>query len=245
MQESASTKPSRKLEIVLAALIATLVLVAGALYAGAYAFSPTSIRYPLHTHFHFRIVLVSSGKEVNFADNSFQTDYSKDVCSAALTKQPIHFHDHNAQYGHIHWEGMTGGLVLKNYGWNFIGGLPGVLGYRFDKGMIPQTVPVHGNALPTRTDGVNYYAYTGTSTQHSQRSWSDFLHQPLNKFLAGTQVVDPSEAPELVAQDMSAEQMNDVVGNMVIFAQKDAPSAEQVTAKFKEIKPAPDSPCEG
>jgi len=244
--ENSTPKPkSRWLEWTLGALIALIVAVAGGTYALAYTLSPLSIRHPVHTHYHFRLILINSGRPVDFGQQPFQTDYNHDICSAALTKQPIHFHDDRDQYGHIHWDGMTGGLLLKNYGWNFIGGLPDTLGYRFDQGLVPQRVPIHGQALPARAAGVNYYIYTGTATDHDQRSWNDFLRRDLKGFFSDTAVIDPSEDAQLKALDMTRADMNDVVGNAVIFVQPDAPTAAQVTSEFQKLKPLPDSPCEG
>ena len=245
-QEAASqTKPSRRLERFLASLIGLIIFVAAAAYGLAYVLSPATIRHPAHTHYHFRLILINNGQAVNFADNSFQTAFNKDICSAALTKEPIHFHDNVDQYGHIHWAGMTGGMLLKDYGWNFIGGFTDALGYRFDQGIVPRRVPIHSYALPQRIKSANYYIYIGTPTSHKQASWNDFLHEDLQTFLKGSPVIDPSEDAQLKALDMTRADMNDVVGNMVIFAQSSAPTDQQVTDQFKKLKPLPESPCEG
>ena len=238
-------KQSRRLERILATIIGLIVVLGLGSYALAYGLSPATIRHPAHTHFHYRIILLNNGQAVNFGNEAFQTSYTKDICSAALTKQPIHFHDNNGQYGHIHWAGMTGGLVLKNYGWNLIGGLPDTLGYRFDQGVLPKRVPIHGKALPARVAGANYYVYTGTATDHTARNWNDFLHQPLPTFLGGSQVVDSMEDMTDMQMDDHAASVNDVVGNLIIFVQKTPPTAAQVTAQFNNLKPLPESPCEG
>ncbi|MBW4061728.1 hypothetical protein HJC99_04125 [Candidatus Saccharibacteria bacterium] len=238
-------KSSRRLERILGFIIALILLVGVGGYALAYGLSPASIRNPQHTHSHFRLIVSNSGSVVNFGAAAFQTEYSKDICSAALTKQPIHFHDNISQYGHLHWANMTGGLILKNYGWNFIGGLPDTLGYRFDEGVLPQRVPIHGNSLPTRASGVSYFVYTGTAANHSARSWSNFLNQPLTTFLASSQILDPNEDPATLQADERAVGINDVSGNVVIFVQPAAPTAAQVTAVFASLKPLPESACEG
>jgi hypothetical protein len=236
---------SKKLELVLGVLIGLILVLGLGGYALEYGLSPASIREPKHIHFHFRMILLNSGKAVEFGQAAFQTDFNKDVCSAALTKQPIHFHDNLSQYGHIHWAGMSGGLILKNYGWNLIGGIPSTLGYRFDEGILPVRVPIHGNALPTRPAGAQYYIYSGTATSHTKRRSTDFLNQPLDTFLRSSPVIDANEGISTMQMDSKAVATNDVVGNVVIFVQKDAPTSAQITTEFNNFMPLPDSPCEG
>jgi hypothetical protein len=238
-------KPSRRTEKVLAAIIIFIFVLGLGGYASAYILSPSIMRHPSHAHFHFRMILLNNGQAVNFGNAAFQTDFNHDICSAALTKEPIHFHDNADQYGHIHWDGITGGLLLKNFGWNFIGGFPDALGYRFDQGIIPKQVPIHGHALPQRATNTRYFIYTGTASSHAERKWSDFIDQPLATFVHGTPVIDPAEDSQLMALDMTKASMNDVDGNIVIFAQGSQPSDAAVTTEFSKLKPLPDSPCEG
>src|SRR5476649_1937919 len=112
------------LGILITALVATAIW-----YAYAYAVTPQSIRTPSHAHYHFRMQIIVGGTPVNFSDAKYQTILGQDICTAALTKEPVHFHDKLDQFVHIHWDHLTGGIVLKDYGWNLIGGTSRTLGY--------------------------------------------------------------------------------------------------------------------
>ena len=73
----------------------TLVLVVGVAlwYAYAYAITPAALRRPVGTHYHFRMQIIVDGAPVDFADPKYQTILGQDICTAALTKEPVHFHD--------------------------------------------------------------------------------------------------------------------------------------------------------
>jgi hypothetical protein len=231
-------------------LVAVLAVVTLAVSA-AYALSPEAIRHPKTTHYHFRLQIINDGKEVNFGSSAFQTEFNKDICSAKITKEPVHFHDGLGQFVHIHWAGMTGGLVLKQYGWNLIGGVPGALGYRFDQ--LPQIQPVniHGRALPQPPAGAHYYIYTGDDSGYRERSWNDFLHQNLEDFFgkhvsARTNLLDwfvPVASAH--GDDEKLTELNHVLGSAVIFIQKDKPTDAQVKERFQHLVPLPQSACGG
>src|SRR6478752_3561303 len=115
-----------------AAAFAVLLVLVGSFYGYAFASTPLNIRQPLLEHYHFRLQIIVDGKPVNFASSAFQEGYSKDNCNVGLTSHPFHFHDGKNQVTHVHWEGMTGGQLLKYYGWNYIGGRDNSLGFRMD-----------------------------------------------------------------------------------------------------------------
>ena len=135
-------------------------------------------------------VLVN-GQAENFGDAKYQQAYAKDQCSADLTESPIHFHDNKDQFTHIHWDDMTGGMVLKYYGWNYIGGQDDVLGYRFDTSGLPRSVPIKGDLLPEVPNGSNFYVYTGDKDTYQERSFDDWKNKDLEQFFG-----KPSNVPE-------------------------------------------------
>lgn len=233
---------------VLAGLGALLGLV-GVMVAVLYFISPASIRYPQSTHYHFRLQVISNGQPVDFSGSSFQTPLGTDSCSIALTGQPVHFHDNLDQFVHIHWAGLTGGLVLKDYGWNFLNGPDNTLGFRFDH--LPQivSVPIHGRALPKPPADAQYYIYTGDQDSYQERKWDDFLRQDLRDFFAGksTAILRDRLVPAALAHgdDEALIKLNDVVGSVVIFAQKDRPTDSQIKDRFNHLIALPDSSCAG
>lgn len=233
-----SSKPQDPLASVLRLLLGVVLglAAAGLLWLGyVYSFSPAAIRHPSSTHFHFRLQVIVDGEPVNFAEPKFQTAFNKDLCTAALTNEPIHFHDSVDQFVHVHWSGITGGLLLKDYGWNLIGGPSDTLGYRFDKLPKLLRVPIHGPALPQPPQGAKFYVYTGGKDSFKQRNWDDFLNKDLKSFLPSASASD----------NQSLVRLNDVLGSAVIFAQKNQPSDQQVRDAFDHLLPLPTSSCSG
>jgi hypothetical protein len=243
-------RTTRILRLVVGGLVGLLVLAAG-LVGVAYALTPEPIRHPVASHYHFRLQMLVNGTAVNFGGTAFQTPLNHDLCSAKLTTEPIHFHDGLDQFVHVHWAGMTGGLFLKNYGWDLAGGLPGLLGVRFDQ--VPRLVPVavHGTALPAAVEGDRYYVYVGNAAGYQERPWNDFLHQDLERFFTGraAAVSGPWSGlvPAASAQGDEAQltQLNHVVGSAVIFAQRDKPTDAQIKDRFAHLVPLPESSCGG
>lgn len=274
MNEETTPKPPNKLRRILLAAggaVLAIVLVAGA-YAGyTYASSPAIIRKPQIEHYHFRMQILVNGTAQNFASKDYQTGYSKDQCNASLPDQPIHFHDNKDQFVHIHWEGMTGGLVLKYYGWNYVGGLRGALGYRFDNLRHIQKVPTHGNYLPAVPAGASFYVYTGDEKGYKQKSFDDFKRQDLEQFFGKTSNLPAHELnhqksslldtlfPRAYAhgaevhsaatgdEDEKARltRINNLIGNVVIFVQKGQPTDQQIKARFAMLAPLSESTCGG
>jgi hypothetical protein len=231
-----------------------LAALATAWFGYAYAASPPAIRHPQSAHYHFRLQIINNGAPVNFADAKFQESEGT-VCSVALTAEPIHFHDHLDQFVHIHWNHLTGGLLLKNYGWNFLGGPDGTLGYRFDQFPRLSRVPTHGQALPAPARDAQYYVYTGDADSYQERDWRDFLHQDLRDFFAAKSAAARPATPSLLSRlipaasahgdDSKLTELNDVLGSVVIFAQKDRPAAPQIKDRFHHLVPLPTSSCGG
>ncbi len=249
-----------------------LVFAGGALVgvtalATGYVFSvsPGPIRSPKMDHFHFRLQIIVDGKAVDFSGQPFQTAYAKDQCSADLPTEPFHFHDQKDQFVHVHWAGMTGGLALKNYGWNFVGGKSNILGYRMDGLPRVKAVPIHGNSLPALPNDV-LWVYTGDEHGYQKRSFEDFKNQDLETFFGVASnfpktvqaggVMDRlfprafahGAALSAGADETDAERLtriNNLLGNVVIFVQKYEPSDAQVKARFADLEPLSDSTCGG
>jgi hypothetical protein len=216
------------------------VLLLGAAWIGySYAFSPEPIRHPAQIHQHFRFQLVNNGQAVDFAQEPYQTEFNKDMCSAELTKEPFHFHDGKDQFVHLHWKGLTGGLLLKHYGWNFIGGPDHLLGYKFNGLKTPDSVGIHGRALPLAPADAQYYVYTGDQDGHKRVELKEFLHKDLATLLGGTSHADHAEHESDLAR------IHDLLGNVVIFAQASEPTAAQVEDRFDKLAPLPESSCAG
>lgn len=178
-QKKLLTRKKFKLVII---IFVTLILVLVSYASYFYTASPEVIRNPKLEHYHFRMQILVDGKAENFAENKYQQDYAKNQCNANLPEQPIHFHDDKDQFTHIHWNGMTGGMVMKYYGWNYIGGINKALGYKLDNLKDIQKVNTHGNFLPTVPDGAEFFIYTGDENTYQEKSFDDWKNQDLEQF---------------------------------------------------------------
>lgn len=256
-------------------IVTLIILVAIGGYAGyIYAASPAVIRNPSGEHYHFRTQILVDGKAENFAEQKYQTGYNKDLCSAQLTDQPIHFHDNKDQFTHIHWEGMTGGMVMKYYGWNYIGGLPNALGYKLDNWKNPIKVTTHGNYLPAIAKDATFYVYTGDENSYQEKSFDDWKNQDLEQFFGKTSnyqghgrkaevslvdklfpkasahgTADNSDGDDGAGQPETEKEkltrINNLLGNVIIFVQKDKPTDQQVKDRFNKLEPLSNSSCGG
>ncbi len=254
-----------KLLGILSGVILFILLLAGVFMW----YSPTTITYPKLTHYHLRIQILIDGKAENFADSKYQTPYAPGLCSADLPTEPIHFHDDQDQILHLHWNKITGGEFLKYYGWNKIGGLDNSLGFRLDKW---QNVPIHGQSLPKINPEWNNYIYIGDATNYQTKNFNDFLTQDFETFIGKKSRINQefedaakekqSLIPNLVTpvlahetgtahsenetkDGVNLEELNDLLGNIVIFTQKDEPTKEQIQDRFNQLVKLPNSTCGG
>lgn len=271
-QKQRFSKRFRIFAVILLVLILVPVSYAGYVYTA----SPAVIREPELEHYHFRMQVFVNGKAEDFSTKTYQTGYAKDQCNANLPEQPIHFHDNKDQFTHIHWEGMTGGMVMKYYGWNYIGGMNNALGYKLDNLKDPQKVTIHGNYLPAVPKDATFYVYTGDENSYKERTFNDWKNQDLETFFGATSNFpahdinkgkqtslldkafpkayahgtandadgdDGSTAPESEQEKLT--RINNLVGNVVMFVQKDKPTDQQIKARFNDLEPLSDSTCGG
>lgn len=248
-----------------------VVLFAGSYSGYSYAASPAVIRKPKLEHYHFRMQVLVNGKAENFAEDKYQQDYAKDQCNANLPEQPIHFHDSKDQFTHIHWEGMTGGMVMKYYGWNYIGGISKALGYKLDDLGAIQKVNTHGNFFQAVPKDARFYIYKGDENGFKEKSFEDWKNQDLEQFFETTSNFPAHEQnkqsgllnklfPKAYAhgtaddtdgddgsetEDEKRTRINNLIGNVVIFVQKDKPSDQQIKERFNDLEPLSDSTCGG
>lgn len=258
---------------ILAILVAVLILLFVSYVSYIYAASPEVIRKPKFEHYHFRMQILVNSKAENFAEQKYQKGYVKDQCNASLPEQPIHFHDNKDQFTHIHWEGMTGGMVMKYYGWNYIGGLNNALGYKLDNLKGIHKVNTHGNFLPAIPDDSQFHVYTGDENGYKEKSFEDWKTQDLEQFFETTSNSpaheqnkqktgllndlfpkasahggeangnDSEQGEETEKQKLT--RINNMIGNVVIFVQKDKPSDQQIKDRFNDLEPLSDSTCGG
>jgi hypothetical protein len=244
------------------------VVLFGVRYAIAYSSTPEHVRRPQTEHAHVRLQVVANGQPVDFSKPPYQhPQAATDSCSDEIETEPFHFHDNLDQMLHLHWQDMTGGELLKYYGWNVVGGANDDLGYRYDGGLLkPQKVPVHGQNLPSPTPSTQYFVYIGDADSYQKKDWHDFLKQDFETFLGRESRLPASQKTswlgELLAGTVQAhgaieddhnvvggtvdlERVQNLLGNIVIFSQEKEPTNAEVMARFETLIPLPESSCSG
>ncbi|MBC7564794.1 hypothetical protein H7100_00980 [Candidatus Saccharibacteria bacterium] len=248
--------------LIIAALI---VVVAGGWYGYLYASTPEHIRKPTFQHYHFRTQILVDGQSVDFSKDEFQKETPL-ACSAAVGSTPIDFHDKMNQLTHVHWNGMTGGEFLKYFGWNYIGGNDDLMGRRYDAGFMPSPVKIFDKLLPSVSKTDTFYVYAGDKDNYQKKSWDEFLNQDLETFFGKKSNVGHSDEvssssvldwllPKAYAHgavmdehtsNKSEEELtriNNLIGNVVIFAQEKEPTKEQIKSRFDNLVPLNESTC--
>lgn len=263
--DASSQKARRWLRplLVICGGVVVLILALG-LYV--YSVSPAAIRAPEMEHYHFRMQIIVQGKAENFSQSKYQHPHAKGQCTMDLTAEPIHFHDKKDQMVHIHWDGMTGGIVLKNYGWNFIGGQSGVLGYKLDTLPKIRKIPTHGNPLPPLSPQTRLFVYIGDQNSYQEKSFDDFISQDLEQFFdkksnldiestegatildtlfPTAKAADKQHGQHSETEDEKLTRVNNLLGNVVIFAQNEKPHDAAIKERFNKLDPLSLSTCGG
>lgn len=250
-----SSRGYRKLLSTFGLLLVLVVVGIGSYLTYLFFSSPPVIRNPYLQHYHLRAQIIVDGQAVNFTDQKFQSPESNISCDIALPPVPFHLHDDRDQVVHVHWDGMTGGLFLKDYGWNYVGGINGVLGYRYDHLPHIVKVPIHADVLQRPAVSDNFYVYSGNQSSYKQRSFDDFLNQDFETFFGVHSILPSSKPtsgflnalfPKAYASKLNDQQLtrlNNLIGNVVIFAQKQKPSDAQINDHFSHLAPLSESVC--
>jgi len=221
-------------------LVILIICLAVFSYAKINWFNYDVINNPKPTHYHFRIQMIIDSIPADFTEPHFQTQKG-DVCTSELTDSPIHVHDEN-QVIHIHWDHMTGGLFLKDYGLNYIGGLDHYLGFttitkpKLKIGL----VTIHGQDLPKPNNSSNFYVYIGNADKYTQKNWSEFLQQDLKVFFSDNLASSSFDSVEQV----KIQQNISLIGNVIIYAQRTEPSASEIKNQFQKFIPIKAGECE-
>jgi hypothetical protein len=220
------------------------------------------LNIPKLAHYHLRLQVFIDNQAIDFSQPSYQQEYSKDSCNAKLTSEPLHFHDTNGQLLHVHWQGITGGEVLKYYGINQIGGLQDILGYRFDT--FPQITPINTKATTISRSNTNdtIHVYIGKQDGYYKASGVDFLFKDLELFLkkskkrtqdeqlkasSFTSISTLAESNEITSSISETElnEINELIGNVVVFIEPNEPKSEDIQKAFNNLTPLTASVCGG
>jgi hypothetical protein len=265
---SKMTKSFSKPLLIFLTIIISIVGVIIISFAFIYFATPTRLAYPKTDHSHIRLQYVYHGKSEDFGSNKYQVKYDKNVCNGGITDTPLHFHDNEDQVLHLHWQRLTGGDILKYYGNNKTVGLGNVMGFRLDKLAInhfPDVVNNFGDILPKTEKEDKYYVYTGEKDNYIKRDFNDFINKDIESFLGKNSILreqfeEVNKTSNIFETNVYAhsevtknsnkseeelKQINNLLGNIVIFVQKDEPSNDKVKERFDNLAPLEDSVCGG
>lgn len=252
------------------AILTFVVLILGF----SFLITPENFRAPISDHSHIRMQYIYHGQAENFGSTKYQVDYVKDICSGAITESPIHFHDQKDQLVHLHWQGVTGGQILKFYGLNYISGLDGYMGIKMDefKNFKLVLLPIHSQSLPKPQTKDNLFVYVGSADKYELKDTQKFINQSLETFLNKestykryTSSIETSkvgvagifssislsayahsdETGTTPHTDEELKEVNNLLGDIIIFVQEKEPSSEEIVKRFNNLEPLSKSVCGG
>lgn len=260
------------LSSVFVSILLSFTVVLSSLFA---FFSTPAFAFPQVDHYHFRLQILNNGEPINFADSRFQKEQPVGVCSGGLSPEPFHFHDSEDQLVHVHWRGMTGAQLLKYYGWSTggLGDVVGYRFDTFPT--IQRVSPYTNALQSLQGKRVWIYTGDETSYEKrswsdfltkpiddffgkksvirqnaEQTSWLETPVYAHNENLAtNTTNYDEATAPKATVSKQytkeELEQINDLVGNLVLFVQESEPTAGQITQRFQLLVPLKATVCGG
>ena len=219
-------------------ILASVLVLCLLTIASFYLFIPSRFTNPKTDHYHFRMQYVFRGQAENFSTPRYQVEYIKDVCKGDLTESPIHFHDNKDQIVHIHWQGITGGDVLKFYGLNKVGGLDGYMGLKLDKlFQFPPTItalPIHGQSLPKASEEDKYFVYIGDKDKFEKKDFNQFLSQNLEEFFGKNSILR-LQREELEKEEKKSSFILNPLGSVQTLAHSGQEHATVTEAQQHEI----------
>jgi len=243
-------------------LILVSILIAVGSYFGYSYFAQANQKDIVAAHHHFRMQLIIEGQYIDLSQDEFQEDYEKGSCSAELPKTPIHLHDGVDQIVHIHWDKIKGGQVLKYYGLNLIDKNNEILEYQPSKDIKLNKVEIKGDLIPSPNETSTFWVYTGKKDEYKKRDLQDFLVQDLETFFdkKSTLTQQREELKEInynlfksIKADADSgkhsegelEEIQNLIGNVVIFVQENEPTDQEIRDRFNQLTPLGDSVCGG
>jgi hypothetical protein len=220
---------------------------------------------PVGTYYRIRLQVIIDSIPVNFSEGSFKSQGSNtDPCGEKLTKEPVYIETDKSQILRVHWEGITGGEILKYFGLNYIGGFDDTLGYRFDKAPSISPIKIHGSNISKPNINNKMYIYKGNQQDFFQVEQQDFLFQDLEFILKKSKIRQKHDSlnknsifgnipvfgensdqlnlnPQFTEGQLN--ELNNLIGNLVVFIQPGKPTTDQVAERFSKLEPLSSTVC--
>ena len=218
------------------------IIIFTTLFVGIFftSISPLHISFPKSTHSHFRLQIWHHGEQINFSDETFQTPYNPLVCDQNITETPIHFHDSQKEIVHLHWKGITGYDVLKNYGWNnnAFNLMKTIQGIRFDE--FPHIHVVHSqkSVLPEVKDDEDVFIFIKRGESISTLTLKEFLKTHLESYF-----MEEYKTKNNMQEHMIPD--NTPLGDVLILIQSNAPTNEEVQQYLSNFHEEMSRSCNG
>jgi hypothetical protein len=256
------TYPLNKVLVVSVIAVSTIVLAAYFIFNAV--ISRPHLNNPVPTFYQLRMQLVIDNNMVNFSENSFQVSSNDETCSETITKEPFYVAKNKSQLIKVRWEGLTGGEIIKYFGLNYIGGFDDILGFRFDAFPAVSKINTHGKNLNIPKKEDNMYIYKGNRLDYTKVTTQDFLYKDLELILKKSKIrqkhdenkvnrwfdnifVSAEGNNEISLQpqytDGQLNEINDLIGNIVVFIQDQEPTSDQVADRFANLEPLDANAC--
>ena len=182
------------------------------------------------------------------------------------------FHRGQDQWLHLYWQGLSGGSLLRNYGYQNTSPFEGYLGVDLREFPKIKPVPIHTDLLPEPTSAEQLYVYSGNENGYRRRDVTAFINQDLEQFLKPSvdsqvstfpnQLDTLLQAPARPAGPKKEEDLESFLaapkdrgflitdlssvkflGNIVVFLQDKEPTSAAVSQRFSTLNQNPPFAC--
>ena len=216
---------------------------------------------PVATFFKLKTRIYYQKTPLELTQNDI-ADQSNSNCGLAVTEKPFYLDKDKKNVVQVRWEGMTGGELLKYYGFNYLSGLNDLIGVQY-RGPF-DIKPVRPLAVSKLTSSDLLYIYSGSDKDFKLLNSQNFLYQDLentikksrlrtkrekesSKLILDTISVSGEESSGLTLEPQLTEgQLNDInniVGSLAIFIQRDTPSNTDVINSFNSMERLSSESC--
>src|SRR5690606_10352998 len=99
--------------------------------------------------------------------------------------------------------------------------------------------------LPSVSNEEKFYVYTGDEKNYRERNFEDWKNQTLEQFFDQKSNFPGSVSPSHETEEGKLKRLNNLIGNVVIFVQKERPTDTQIKERFDHLEPLGKSACAG
>ena len=241
--------------------IVCITVLLGVIFLSYTVISRPHLIKPVATFFKLKMRIHYQKTPLELTQNDI-TDQSNSNCNLVVTEKPFYLDKDKKNVVQVRWEGMTGGELLKYYGFNYLSGLNDLIGVQYRGPFDIKPIRPLSISKPTASDIL--YVYTGSGKDFKLLNSQNFLYQDLENTLkksrlrtkrekesskltlytisvSGEESLGLALKPQLT--DGQLNDINNILGSLEIFIQQDAPSNTDIINSFNSMERLSSESC--